>query len=101
MCLIQQNVSAFQLRFLAFKAVLGGQNSTKQLLSSSAYFQSTITEEDEGLFQQFMQQNQDYHITFNPDDNIEDSRLYSRFYIQVNWFGLVSTVAGEDNRETR
>jgi len=31
-------MSAFELRFLAFKAVLGRQNSTKQLLSSGSYF---------------------------------------------------------------
>lgn len=68
---------------------------------SGPRIESTITLEGERLFEQFMQQNEDYHQTFNPNDTVEDSRLYSRFFAQVNWFGLVSQIAGENSSQAR
>lgn len=61
--------------------------------------EATITEEGEHLFQRFLDSHQDFSIQYTPQVEIDDSRIHSRFYKSVNWFGLVEAIARQDTTD--
>ncbi|KAL9543081.1 hypothetical protein MBANPS3_008293 [Mucor bainieri] len=62
--------------------------------------ETTFTEAALVDLEKFKSMNPSYSNAYNPNDDVRDSRVFSRFYLSVNWYGLVPIIAGEDTQET-
>lgn len=63
--------------------------------------QTTFTADAFAELELFRTMNPTYSNVYNPDNDVLDSRVYSRFYLQMNWYDLVRTITGDDAQANR